>query len=48
MGNLAEPGVVPKVCSAIFDRVAALSMDTTASVTASYLQIYREVLQAIT
>ena len=45
MGSAADPGVIPKVVSAIFDKCAALPEGVTVTVRASYLQIYREVLQ---
>ena len=45
MGSPADPGVIPKVVGAIFDKCAALSEGVTVTVRASYLQIYREVLQ---
>ena len=45
MGSPADPGVIPKVVAAIFGRCAALPEGVGVSVRASYLQIYREVLQ---
>ena len=45
MGSPADPGVIPKVVAAIFERCAALAEGVGVSVRASYLQIYREVLQ---
>ena len=45
MGNAQDPGVIPKVCGAIFEKVRAASEDTTISVRASYIQIYREALE---
>ena len=45
MGNDKDPGVIPKVCCAIFDKVKEVGANTTVKVTASYIQIYREILQ---
>ena len=45
MGSPADPGVIPKVVAAIFGRCATLPEGVGVSVRASYLQIYREVLQ---
>ena len=44
MGTPDDPGVIPRVCGAIFERAeAAAGMKVT--IRASYLQIYREVLE---
>ena len=45
MGSASDPGVIPKVVGAIFAKCAALPGGVTVTVRASYLQIYREVLQ---
>ena len=45
MGSQADPGVIPKVVAAIFEKCAALPEGVSVTVRASYLQIYREVLQ---
>ena len=49
MGNSKDPGVIPRCATDIFERVSALISElgegATVSVRASYIQIYREVLQ---
>ena len=45
MGSAADPGVIPRVVRAIFHKCTALPEGVTVTVRASYLQIYREVLQ---
>ena len=49
MGNAADPGVTPRVAIDVFERVKAalaeLGDGATITVKASYIQIYREVLQ---
>ena len=49
MGNAKDPGVIPRCATDIFERAAALLEELgeggSISVRASYIQIYREVLQ---
>ena len=47
MGSADDPDLVPRVCKAIFERIDAMAEaeGTSVQVHASYLQIYREVLQ---
>ncbi len=45
MGNSDDPGVIPRVAADVFERIAALPEGASGVVYASYIQIYREVLQ---
>ena len=45
MGSKADPGVIPRVAVDIFRRIGKLGTEVSATVTASYLQIYCEELQ---
>ena len=45
MGTPGDQGLIPRVCRNIFERIEALGDGSKVTVVASYLQIYREVLQ---
>jgi kinesin family protein 13 len=43
MGTMEEKGIIPRLCDALFDRIARLENETTSfKVEVSYLEIYNE------
>ena len=43
MGNETEPGVIPRLCKELFNRIATLTSPTVSfKVEASYMEIYNE------